>query len=138
MIPHRLHALFRIPNPLQHASALFQSTRKIILLLRDLGQQDTQLIADIARMFVLLLTPLAQLTCDALALATGRLVGGDLVVLRLDELVELFAEFGLLDAAEGGHGEAVAWSGGGGGGIVGAVAGALFGADAVVADDVPV
>lgn len=90
VVSTRLHRALRVTDLLQHAPTVLQVLREQLLLLRDFRQQHAELVADVADSVVLrALAPLAQLTCDRLRLTARRLVRADLVVLRLDELVQL-------------------------------------------------
>ena len=101
-----LHRALRVANLLQHAAAVLKALGEQVLLLRDLGQQHTQLIADIAQGLVVgALTPLAQLAGNGRTFLGRLLVRVDRMVLGLDELVEFLREFGLLGAAQRGQGE---------------------------------
>jgi hypothetical protein len=96
----RLHRALGVANLLQHAAAVLQSLGKQVLLLSNLRQQHTELVADIAQGLVVgALAPLAQLSSDGSALFGSLFVGVDRMVLRLDELVELLGQLGLLVAA---------------------------------------
>ena len=119
----RLYTPLCIPNHLHHPPILLQPTRKPILLFPQLTQNHPQLVANVADGLIPgRFPPIAQLTRDADPFAGSGLVGADGVVFGFDELVQLLGEFGLLDAAQRGHGEAVFGRGfvGGGGGGVGA------------------
>ena len=106
--PAGLDRALGVANLLQHASAVLEVLRKQVLLLRDFGQQHAQLVADVRQGVVLgALAPFAELAGDAVGLAAGGLVGADLVVLRLDQLVQLLGQLGLLDAAQRRHAEVV-------------------------------
>ena len=116
----RLYTPLGVPNHLHHPPILLQPARKPILLFPQLAQNHPQLIADVADGLIPgRFPPVAQLARDADPFAGSRLVGADGVVLGFDELVELLGELGLLDTAEGGHGEAVFGRGfvGGGRGV---------------------
>lgn len=90
VVAGRLHARLGVTDLLQHDSALLQVLGKGILLLRDLREEDRELVADVAEALVLCrLAPLAQLAGDTLALAASSLVCADDMVFRLDELVQL-------------------------------------------------
>ena len=126
-----LHRALRVTDLLQHTSAVFESLGEQVLLLRNLRQQYSQLVADVAQCLIVgALAPLAQLSGDVGALLGSILVCADSMVLRLDELVEALGEFGLLSAAQRGEGE-VRFAGGAGGVV------ALVRADGVGASDVP-
>lgn len=71
-----------------------------VLLLSDLCEQHTKLVADIAQGLVVgALAPLAELSGNGSALLGSLLIGVDRMVLRLDELVEFLGQLGLLVAA---------------------------------------
>ena len=95
-----LHRALRVANLLQYAATILQSLGEQVLLLSNLRQQHTELVADIAQGLVVgALAPLAQLAGNGGSLFGSLLVGIDRMVLRLDELVELLGEFWLLVAA---------------------------------------
>lgn len=95
-----LHRALRVANLLQYAAAILQSLSKQVLLLSNLRQQHTKLVADIAQGLVVgALAPLAQLSGNGSALLGSLFVGVDRMVFGLDELVELLGQFGLLVAA---------------------------------------
>lgn len=95
-----LHRALRIANLLQHAAAVLQSLGEQVLLLSDLRQQHTELVADIAQGLVVgALAPLAELAGNGSALFRSLLVGIDRMVLRLDELVKFLGQLRLLVAA---------------------------------------
>lgn len=101
-----LHRALRVANLLQHTTAILQSLGKQILLLSNLRQQHTKLVADIAQSLVVgALAPLAQLSSNGSTLLGSLLIGVDRMVLRLDELVELLRQLGLLVAAQRGERE---------------------------------
>jgi hypothetical protein len=94
-----LHRALRIANLLQHATAVLQSLGEQVLLLSNLRQQHTKLVADIAQGLVVgALAPLAQLSGNGSTLFGSLFVSVDRMVLRLDELVELLGQLGLLVA----------------------------------------
>jgi hypothetical protein len=79
---------------------------KQVLLLSNLRQQHTKLVADIAQGLVVgALAPLAELTSNGSTLLGSLLVSVDRMVLRLDELVEFLGQLGLLVAAQRGERE---------------------------------
>lgn len=128
MRPTRLHRTLSVPNLLQNPPTILQPLRIQILLLRNLRQQNTQLITDIAHGLILsALAPLAQLSGNGGGLLGRIFVGADGVVLGLDEAVEPLGELGLLHAAERGEREVVFAAAAGGCG--GAACVAAFGAD---------
>ena len=95
-----LHRALRVANLLQHATAILKSLGKQVLLLSNLRQQYTKLVADITQGLVVgALAPLAELASNGSALFGSLLVGIDCMVLGLDELVELLGQLGLLVAA---------------------------------------
>lgn len=95
-----LHRALCVANLLQHAAAVLQSLGKQILLLSNLRQQHTKLVADIAQGLVVgALAPLAELSSNGSALLGSLLISIDRVVFRFDELVELLGQLGLLVAA---------------------------------------
>ena len=101
-----LHRALRVANLLQHTTAILQSLGKQILLLSNLRQQHTKLVADIAQGLVVgALAPLAQLSGNGSTLLGSLFVGVDRMVLRLDELVELLGQLGLLVTAQRGERE---------------------------------
>lgn len=129
-IPGRRNARLGVPDLFQHTPRVLQVLRKQILLLRNLGEQDSELVRDVAHGLILgALAPFAQLRRDALALAAGLLVGADGMVFRLDQRAQLLGELGLVQTAERGEGELVLRGGGLGFGFVRA--------DGVGASDVP-
>ena len=95
-----LHRALRVANLLQHTTAILQSLGKQILLLSNLREQHTKLVADIAQGLVVgAFAPLAQLSSNGSTLLGSLLVSIDRMVLRLDELVEFLGQLGLLVAA---------------------------------------
>ena len=95
-----LHRALRVANLLQHTTAVLQSLGKQVLLLSNLREQHTKLVADIAQGLVVgAFAPLAQLSSNRSALLGSLLVGIDRMVLRLDELVKFLGQLGLLVAA---------------------------------------
>ena len=95
-----LHRALRVSNLLQHATAVLQSLGKQVLLLSNLREQHTKLVADIAQGLVVgAFAPLAQLSSNRSTLLGSLLVGIDCMVLRLDELVKFLGQLGLLVAA---------------------------------------
>ena len=101
-----LHRALRVTDLFQHTSAVFESLCEQVLLLSNLRQQYSQLVADIAQSLVVgALAPLAQLSGDVGALLGSILVCADRMVLGLDELVQALGELGLLSAAQRGKGE---------------------------------
>lgn len=101
-----LHRALCITDLLQHAAAILQSLSKQVLLLCDLRQQHSKLVADIAQSVVVsALSPLAKLSCNGSTLLGSCFVGVDGMVLGLDELVEALGELGLVTTAQGGEGE---------------------------------
>lgn len=106
MCTTRLHRALRVTDLLQHASAVLQALREQVLLLRDLSQQHTKLVADIAQSLVVgALSPLAQLSSDRSTLLGSILVRADSMVLRLDEPVKALRQLRLAGAAQRGKGE---------------------------------
>lgn len=100
-IPRWRNARLGIPDLLQNTPRVLQVLREQILLLRNLGEQDAQLVRDVADGLILgALAPLAQLGRDALALAAGLLVGAYGMVFRLDQGAQLLGQLGLVEAAE--------------------------------------
>jgi hypothetical protein len=101
-----LHRALRVTDLFQNTSAVFESLCEQVLLLSNLRQQYSQLVADIAQSLVIgALAPLAQLSGDVGALLGSILVCADRMVLGLDELVQALGELGLLSAAQRGKGE---------------------------------
>jgi hypothetical protein len=101
-----LHRALRVTDLLQHTPAVFESLGEQVLLLSNLRQQYSKLVADVAQSLIVgALAPLAQLPGDVSALLGSVLVCTDSMVLRLDELVEALGELGLLSAAQRGEGE---------------------------------
>lgn len=97
-----------VPDLLQDTPRILQVLREQIFLLRHLGQQHAELVADLTDGIVVgALAPLAQLGGDGLRLLAGLLVGADGVVLRLDEGVEALGQLGLAQAAQAAHVELV-------------------------------
>ena len=112
-----LNGALGVTNLLEYASALLQVGRKAVFLLGDLGKQDTELVGDVRDGIVAsFLTPVAELRRNVCLLLRGSLVGANAVVLGLDQSVELLGEVGLVNAAKGGHCEAVL------GGLLGGIA----------------
>lgn len=110
VVTTRLHRALRVANLLQHRSIIFQVFRKRSLLFANLGHQDAQLVGYVRHRIVpCRLTPVRQLRGDGDALAAGGFVGADGVVLAFDDFEDFLAQFGLLDAAQGCHGEAMLW-----------------------------
>lgn len=116
-----LDTLLRIPDRLQDCSAIVQVVCIEVLLFAKFGQQDANLVGDIADSIVgCSFAPVRELACDGEALFASSFVALDEVVLRLDELVELFTQLWLNSAAEGAEAEAMTSARG---------AGVLVGAD---------
>jgi hypothetical protein len=97
-----------IPNCFQGGSAVIQIVCIEVFLFTKLGEQNSNLVGDIANCIVCRgFTPVRKLTCDGEALFSSGFVALDEVVLRLDELIELLAQLGLDRAAEGAEAEAM-------------------------------
>lgn len=127
----RLHRALSVADLLQHTAAILKSLGKQVLLLSNLRQQHTKLVADVAQgLIVGALAPLAELASNGSALLGSVLVGVDRMIFRLDELVELLGELGLLGAAQRGKRE-VRFARGGSGVV------ATLGTDGVGAADIP-
>lgn len=106
MCTTRLHRALRITDLLQHASAILQALSEQVLLLRDLCQQHTEFVADIAQSLVVgALSPLTQLSGNRSALLGSVLVCADSMVLGLDEPVKALRQLRLTRAAQRGKGE---------------------------------
>lgn len=108
VVARRLNGRLGVANLLEDSSAVFETLCKNILLLSNLGQQDTKLVRDLGDGIVAsLLAPIAELRGDVGLLLCCGLVCADGVVLGLDQAVELLGELGLLDTTKTSHGEAV-------------------------------
>lgn len=106
-IAARLDAPLCIPDNLQHGPAPVEPRRVRVLQLAHLRQHDTHLVAEVRHCRVpRLLAPLAQLRCNADALAARRLVSRDEAVAGFDESPETTGEPRLRHgAAQRGEGE---------------------------------
>lgn len=108
VVSTRLDGTLGVANLLQDGTIILEVLSKQILLLAHLGQQDADLVGDVGDGVIARgLAPVGDLGGDGDSFARGGLVGADGMVLGFDDLEELLAEFGLLHAAQGGHGEAV-------------------------------
>jgi hypothetical protein len=101
-----LHRALSVTDLLQHTATVLKSLGEQVLLLCDLRQQYAKLVTDIAEGIVVgALAPLAQLSSNGSSLLGSILVSVDSMVLRLDQLVELLGQLGLLGAAQRGKRE---------------------------------
>jgi hypothetical protein len=101
-----LHRALGVTDLLQHTPAVLKSLSEQVLLLCDLRQQYSKLVADIAQSVIVgALAPLAQLSGNGSSLLGSSLVGVDSMVLRLDQLVELLGQLRLLSATQRGKRE---------------------------------
>jgi hypothetical protein len=129
--PAGLHRTLCVANLLQHTPTILKSLREQVLLLRNLSQQNAQLVADIAQGLVVgALAPLAQLASNGRAFFGCLFISVDRMVLGLDQLVEFLGQLGLLGATQRGQRE-VRFARGAAGVV------AALGADRVGAADVP-
>lgn len=96
-----LDALLGIADGLEHSTAVVEGVGVLVLLLANLGQNNTDLVANVRHGIVVrLLTPLGQLGGNRHTLAARSLVRADQVVLGLDQTVELLGQLGLRGAAQ--------------------------------------
>lgn len=109
LVARRLHGALRVPDLLEHAAVILQVLRKDVLLLTNLGQQHAEFVRDVGnRLIAGALAPFGQLRRDGDTLSTGSLVRADDEVFILDDFEQSLAQLGLLEAAQGSHGEAMA------------------------------
>ena len=108
VIPTWLYTRLGVSNLLEYATRVLQVLREEVLLISNLGQKDSKLVAHFADSIVIsALAPLAQLIGDALGFTSSRFVGSDRMILGLDELVQFLGELRLLNPSQTAHGEAM-------------------------------
>lgn len=101
VVARRLHTALSVPDALEQAARLLEVLRKEVFLLGDFGEEDAELVGDVAEGVVVgLFAPLGELGGDGGALAAGVFVGADDVGFGFDELVELLGEVLFGRAAE--------------------------------------
>lgn len=124
VVPAWLYRTLRIAYLLENAAIFLQCLGEDVLLISNLSKQHTKLVRDIRNSLVLCgLTPLGKLLSNADSFPPRCLVSPNGMVLRFDDLEQLFGKLRLLRTSEGRHGEAVLGSG------LFAAAAALLGTD---------